>query len=119
MDVDIANLKVRQNELTAKWQKEKQEVEGSKTLKNKLDMLKLELDKAISNADYNLAAKIQNNDIPLLKKQIADLKSKSQDQGRLLDEVVTEDNIAQVVSSWTGIPVSKLSTSESKKSFES
>ena len=96
-------------------QKEKQEVEGSKTLKNKLDMLKLELDKAISNADYNLAAKIQNNDIPLLKKQIADLKSKSQDQGRLLDEVVTEDNIAQVVSSWTGIPVSKLSTSESKK----
>ena len=115
MDVDIANLKVRQNELTAKWQKEKQEVEGSKTLKNKLDMLKLELDKAISNADYNLAAKIQNNDIPLLKKQIADLKSKSQDQGRLLDEVVTEDNIAQVVSSWTGIPVSKLSTSESKK----
>ena len=115
MDADIANLKVRQNELTAKWQKEKQEVEGSKTLKNKLDMLKLELDKAISNADYNLAAKIQNNDIPLLKKQIADLKSKSQDQGRLLDEVVTEDNIAQVVSSWTGIPVSKLSTSESKK----
>ena len=112
MDADIANLKVRQNELTAKWQ---QEVEGSKTLKNKLDMLKLELDKAISNADYNLAAKIQNNDIPLLKKQIADLKSKSQDQGRLLDEVVTEDNIAQVVSSWTGIPVSKLSTSESKK----
>ena len=115
MDADIANLKVRQNELTAKWQKEKQEVEGSKTLKNKLDILKLELDKAISNADYNLAAKIQNNDIPLLKKQIADLKSKSQDQGRLLDEVVTEDNIAQVVSSWTGIPVSKLSTSESKK----
>lgn len=115
MEKEIADLKSRQDELTAKWQQEKSELVSSKKLKNELDQARLQLDKALSNADYNLAAKLQNNDIPLLNKKLSELKSGFAKDGRMLDEVVTESNVAQVVSAWTGIPVAKLSMSESRK----
>lgn len=115
MTSEIENLKVKRDELSAKWKIEKEELSRVKALKVELDTARLQLEKAISNADYNLAAKLQNNDIPLLQKKIDSLKETFSEDNRLLNEVVTEENIAQVISSWTGIPVSKLSMSESKK----
>lgn len=114
MEKEIAELKEKKTALTAKWQAEKKSLEDSKQLKVKLDKAKLELDKAITDGDYENAAKLQNFEIPNLKKKLQDLASK-EDSQRMLNEVVTDETVAEVVSSWTGIPVSKLNNSESNK----
>lgn len=115
LEMEIADLKTKQNELTAKWQEEKASLNEIKNIKHELDLATLRLNKAYSDVDYNLAAKIQNNDIPLLQKKLNDLKKKDNSQNRLIDEVVTEESVATIVSSWTHIPVTKLSMSDSKK----
>ncbi|HBD06417.1 MAG TPA: type VI secretion system ATPase TssH, partial [Firmicutes bacterium] len=118
IEEEIANLKTKQNELTAKWQEEKSGLEQITKLKKDLDIAQLQLNKAYSDVNYNLAAKIQNNDIPLTQKKIKELQEKSSSDNRLLNEVVTEESVASIVSSWTHIPVNKLSMSESRKVLE-
>jgi len=118
IEEEIANLKTKQNELTAKWQDEKSGLEQITKLKKDLDIAQLQLNKAYSDVNYNLAAKIQNNDIPLIQKKIKELQEKSNSDNRLLNEVVTEESVASIVSSWTHIPVNKLSMSESRKVLE-
>ena len=114
MDKEIAHLKEEQSHFKAKWEKEKQELLEAKNAKSNLEKAKLELEKAISNAKYEEAARLQYQTIPDLEKLIAKSQNKENDD-RMLDEVVKEDDIANIVSKWTGIPVSKLKTSESKK----
>ena len=114
MEKDIAELTEKKNELTAKWKAEKGEAEKQKVIKKQLDTAKLNLEKAMQEADYLTAAKIQNNDIPdLTKKLKAALDSTK--TSTLLSDSVTDETVAEVVSSWTGIPVSKLTKSESQK----
>ena len=69
MEKDIAELTSKQSELTAKWQSEKDDSEKQKDVKKKLDIAKLNLQKAMQDADYNTAAKIQNKDIPEFQAQ--------------------------------------------------
>ena len=90
------------------------ESEKQKAIKHKLDIAKLNLEKAMSEADYLTAAKIQNQEIPQLRE---DLKKISAEvgKGKLLSDEVTDESVAEVVSGWTGIPVSKLTQSESAK----
>ncbi|MCH5179599.1 MAG: ATP-dependent chaperone ClpB [Erysipelotrichales bacterium] len=114
MDAEIANLMQKQTELTAKWQKEKDELYRAKNAKKELDLAKIELNKALNDADFEKAAKLQYQTIPDLEKLIIEDKSKDK-SGRMLDEVVDETDIAEVVAKWTGIPVSRLNTSESEK----
>lgn len=114
MSEEISNLKSKKDELTAKWQNEKAALESSKQIKTELDKAKLALDKALNDADYNEAARLQNFVIPSLNKKLKENNSNSGDN-RMLNEVVTEETVAEIVSNWTGIPVSKLTKSESAK----
>ncbi|MDD3383200.1 MAG: AAA family ATPase [Bacilli bacterium] len=107
-------LDSKRNELQVKWEIEKQDLQESKDLKSQLDKAKLDLEKAQNNANYELAAKLQYQDIPNLTKKIKDYEQKTSDD-RLLNEVVTEDEISKIVSKWTRIPVSKMLEAESEK----
>ncbi len=115
IDESIEKLKLTQDELNRKWKEEKSNLNEIKETKRALDLATLNLNKAYSDYDYNLAAKLQNNDIPLLKKKLEELNKLHGEDQKLIDEVVTEDSVASIVSSWTHIPVTKLSTSDSQK----
>ena len=114
IEKEIANFEEKKNALTLKWQNEKKELENVKSYKDQLDKAKLSLEKAINDADYNEAARLQNGVIPELRRKIDSLKERD-DENKMLHEVVTEETVASIVSTWTSIPVSKLSRSESSK----
>lgn len=114
LDQDLSELKSKQTELKAKWMSEKEELNRSKEAKAALEKAKLDLQKALSDANYETAARLQYQTIPEYEKEIKAFEEK-QNEGRMLDEVVKTDNIAEVVAKWTGIPVAKLKSSESSK----
>lgn len=114
MDKEIADLREKQAQFTSKWQLEKKELNESKNAKKELEKAKLDLDKAMQNANYQEASRLQYSVIPELEKKIKSYQEKDK-ENNMLDEVVGEENIASVVSKWTGIPVSKLKQSESNK----
>ena len=114
LDKEMASLKEEQSKFTAKWQKEKQELSKAKSAKEDLEKAKLDLEKAMNNADYENASRLKFSVIPELEELIK--KSSSEiNEDKMLDEVVKEDDIANVISKWTGIPLSKLKQSESDK----
>ena len=114
MDKEIADLREKQAKFTSKWQLEKKELNESKNAKEELEKAKLDLDKAMQNDNYQEASRLQYSVIPELEKKIKSYQEKDK-ENNMLDEVVEEENIASVVSKWTGIPVSKLKQSESNK----
>lgn len=111
---EIASYKEKKDALTLQWENEKDQIEKVKEYQVKLQQTRLALDKAMNDADYNLAAKLQNSDIPALQEKINALKEK-EDKDKILDETVTEETVAGVISNWTGIPISKLTQSETSK----
>lgn len=113
IDKELAEYKEKEKALKSKWLEEKENLNKTKDLKNALEKAKISLEKAMSNADYEEAAKIRYQTIPNLEKEIT--KSSFQEKNRMLDEIVKPDNIASVVSKWTGIPINKLKSSESQK----
>ena len=114
MDKEIADLREKQAKFASKWQLEKKELNESKNAKEELEKAKLDLDKAMQNDNYQEASRLQYSVIPELEKKIKSYQEKDK-ENNMLDEVVEEENIASVVSKWTGIPVSKLKQSESNK----
>ena len=109
-----ANLKEKQSALHSRWKKEKDELQEQKNLKSQLDAARLNLQKAQSDARYEDAARLQYYEIPNLEKRLKEIQSKEKG-GRILDEVVTKDHICEVISKWTGIPLTKLLKSEMEK----
>lgn len=114
LDKELKELKEKQTNYKNRWYKEKEELQESKEHKKELEQAKLDLDKAMSDANYEYAARLRYQIIPELEKAIASFENKKE-QDRILDEVVKEDDIANVVSKWTSIPVSKLKSSETSK----
>ena len=111
---EVANLKEKQQGLHTRWKQEKEEIQEQKDLKTKLDTARLDLQKAQSDARYEDAARLQYYEIPNLEAKLNEIQSKEKG-GRILDEVVTKDHILEVISKWTGIPLTKLKTSETEK----
>ncbi len=109
-----SDLDEKKNSLMAKWQKEKDILTNSKKWKADLDKARIELEKAQNDANYELAAKLQYQTIPTLEKNIKEY-NETVGHDRLLNEVVTEDDISKVVAKWTHIPVSKMMKSETDK----
>lgn len=103
---ELADLKNQEKEIRDVWENEKKELGQVKDLKAKLDNYKLQLQNAYNNSDYSKAAELQYAKIPELEKTIADLSDNA--NHKLISETVTEENIAEVVSKWTHIPVAKL-----------
>jgi ATP-dependent Clp protease ATP-binding subunit ClpB len=115
IDKEIAEVQQEKDRLTLQWTNEKSQFAEVKECQTQLSKLKLDLEKAKNEADYSTAAKLEYSDIPALQKKIADLKKRTEGQNNLLDETVTEETVAEVVSQWTKIPVEKLNRSESSK----
>ena len=111
---ELDELLKKQNELNQKWSKEKAEIQDYKDIKAKMDKSKFELDKAFNEGNYKRASELQYSIIPELQKKIDEYQAKSKDD-HLLSESVTEEDIAEVVSKWTNIPISKLMQGEKEK----
>jgi ATP-dependent Clp protease ATP-binding subunit ClpB len=116
LEKELADLKEKSSRLKAQWQKEKEEITKSQRIGEQIDQLKTELEQAQRRGDLQRASEIQYGKIPELQGQLDDLKTKETAGGHiLLKEEVTEEDIAKVVSSWTGIPVSRLQEGERQK----
>src|SRR5437667_378066 len=116
LERELAELKEKSNALKAEWQKEKAVLEEQRKWKEELDRLRTELERAQRRGELARASEIQYGSIPELEKKLADATAKSANSKKsLLREEVTEEDIAEVVSSWTHIPVSRLQEGERKK----
>ena len=114
LEKDLESLKEKKNILDARWQKEKEDLQQVKQIKEKLEKAKLEMSDAQNSADYEKASKLQYETIPSLEKQLNEI-NENEKEGRMLSEVVDEQSIAKVVAKWTHIDVSKLMSSEREK----
>lgn len=116
---ELGNLKDELNLMKLQWEQEKQAIHGVADLKAELELKKRRLDEAQSTGNYELAAELQYGEIPKLEKQIKDAEAIGEMNGdpdkRLLRENVTEEEIAEIISRWTGIPVTKLVQGEREK----
>src|SRR5213082_1813857 len=117
LEREMAELKEKSNALKAEWQKEKAVIDEQRKWKAELDQLRTELERAQRRGELAKASEIQYGRIPELEKKLADQTAKSAKGGKstLLREEVTEEDIAEVVSSWTHIPVSRLQEGERQK----
>ncbi|MBX7061903.1 MAG: ATP-dependent chaperone ClpB [Pyrinomonadaceae bacterium] len=114
----IADLKERSSGMKAKWQSEKEEIEKMRSAKEELEEAKLELERARQAGDLNLAAELQYGKIPDIQKRLdADQTrlEEIQSDGVFLKEEVDEEDVAEVVARWTGVPVSKMLEGEMQK----
>lgn len=114
---ELANLKEQESILLAQWKQEKEELEKVKNAKIELDKQKLLFNQAQIDGEYEKAAQIQYQIIPELEKEIKAIEASVsvEDENRLLTEVVTDEEIAKIVSRWTHIDVSKLMSTEREK----
>ncbi len=113
---DIAKLSEQRNEINAKWLKEKQKSEDLTAIKKEIEALKLEAERASRAGDYARVAEIQYGKIKEKEDALQILELEMQNhQNELIKEEVTAENISEVISKWTGIPVTKLLQSEREK----
>merc|ERR1719218_48320 len=122
---EISNLKETLAPLSAKWEAERSRADELKEVKEKLDRLEAKSFQAERMGDYEKAADLKYGAIPDLKAHLSKLETKEaerranrnidDDDGGIVDEVVTPDDIANVISRWTGIPVSKLSQTDRER----
>jgi len=120
LEKELAELKEKSDALKAEWQKEKAQITEQAKLKEQLDQLRTELERAQRRGELGKASEIQYGRIPELEKKLANMEESARKNAgatrrRLLRQEVTEEDIAQVVSSWTGIPVSRLQEGERAK----
>lgn len=111
---ELKALKEQEAFLTDRWEKEKNELRAIKDVQKDLEKARYDYEQAINKGNYNEAAELQYSIIPSLEKKIAEYESK-QESDKILSEIVTEDDIAQIVSQWTKIPVAKLVKGDKEK----
>jgi ATP-dependent Clp protease ATP-binding subunit ClpB len=111
----IEELEKEYSNLDEIWKKEKSKVQGSQHLKEELEKAKSELEFASRNNDLGKMSELQYGKIPELESKISEIESVDNEDMTLLRNKVTEDEIAQIVARWTGIPVDKMMESEKEK----
>ena len=115
---ELAELKSQEQALAAQWQLEKGGIRSVQHLREEIERVRLDIGEAERNYDLNRAAELKHGRLPELEKQLQLQEEKLQstdEQAKLLREEVTEDEIAEIVSRWTGIPVNRLVESEREK----
>jgi ATP-dependent Clp protease ATP-binding subunit ClpB len=118
IEKELANLRAQADALRAQWQAEKQAVQRLRSRREQIEQTKIEIEKAEREYDLNRAAELKYGKLADLERRLQDEEkrlSEKQGQARLLKEEVDEEDIAEVVSRWTGIPVSKLLEGELQK----
>ena len=113
IDKELYDMKLKEADLKAAWNKEKQINDNIKSKKQELEKAKYDLEYAENNYDLERAAKLRHGIIPDLEKQLQELAN--QEKNRILSDTVTSDDIANVISKWTNIPIAKLVSSEKEK----
>ncbi len=116
LEKELAELKEKSGALKAEWQKEKAVIDEQRKWKEELDQVRTELERATRRGELAKASELQYGKIPELEKKLNEAAAKEKGRKtRLLREEVTEEDIAEVVSKWTGIPVSRLQEGEREK----
>jgi ATP-dependent Clp protease ATP-binding subunit ClpB len=118
LEKELADLKEQKNHLSAHWQQEKEAIQTIRKFKEELDQVRQEIERAQRSGDYTKASELQYGKLPALDKQIQDQEGRLaqlQKGQRMLKEEVDEEDIAEVVSRWTHIPVSRLMEGEIEK----
>ncbi|MCB0232862.1 MAG: AAA family ATPase, partial [Anaerolineae bacterium] len=118
LESELADLQEQRSGMRAQWMREKEAISDIRDKKAEVEQLRLDLERAQRVADFDLAARLQYGEIPAAEKAVKaaqdELKLVQKDQS-FLEEEVTEEHIAAVVSRWTGVPVSKMLESEKAK----
>lgn len=115
---ELSDLKEVASSMRAKWEKEKEDIHKVRDLREHLERLRRELEEAEGNYDLNKAAELRHGKIPAIEKELKEAEEMSahnKQENRLLREEVSEEEIADIVSRWTGIPVAKLVEGEREK----
>ena len=113
---DLAEKPAKLGELSARWEKERAELNRIGELKTRLDGLRIEAERSQREGNLERASRLLYGEIPALEKQLTDAESaEDNDVDRMVGDQVTEDDIAAVVSAWTGIPTGRLLAGESQK----
>lgn len=118
LNVDLANLKEERNEIFAKWESEKSVVDNIQQTKHDIEEFKQEAERAERNGDYGQVAELRYGKIKEAQEKLEVLQQELQEQQEgetLIKEEVTNEDIAEVVAKWTGIPVTKMLQSEREK----
>jgi ATP-dependent Clp protease ATP-binding subunit ClpB len=118
LEEELANLREKSSGMKAQWQSEKAAIQEIRGKKEKLDELKVELDRASRTGDLARAAELQYGTLPALQKEIAESDARLaelQTQSKFLKEEVDADDIAEVVARWTGIPVTRMLQSDRER----
>ncbi|HWR16930.1 MAG TPA: ATP-dependent chaperone ClpB [Terriglobales bacterium] len=121
VEKQLAELNEQISALRARWEQEKGSINRVRELKERIEQLKLEQETATRKGDYNRASQIQYGELPQLQQELDKLNAHmdgSASGSRMLKEEVDEEDIARIVSKWTGIPVSKMLEGEVKKLVE-
>src|SRR5450432_3228305 len=114
LEAELASLEKRSADLTARWKSEKEKLLGAQKAKTELDQLRVELANAQRNGEYQRAGELAYGRIPELERKLKNIEA-DESKGVVLEEAVTADHIAQVVSRWTGIPVDRMLEGEKEK----
>jgi len=116
IESEIAELKDRGNKMKAQWELEKEYIKREKEIKKEIEEIKLKIQEAERNYDLETLAKLKYGKLPELENTLANEKKRQSElSGRMLKEEVTEEEIAEIISKWTGIPVTKLMEEEKEK----
>jgi len=112
---ELADLRDQSDAMRAQWENEKQELDGVRTLREKIEQTKREIEEAERRYDLNRAAELKHGTLPDLERQLKTAEDSQTMDNRLLREEVTEEEIAEITSRWTGIPVTRLVEGEREK----
>jgi ATP-dependent Clp protease ATP-binding subunit ClpB len=115
LESELASLEKQSADLTTRWQSEKSKLSDAAKLKAELDQLKNELANAQRRGEYQRAGELAYGRIPALEKKLKDVEGAEKQKTAMVEEAVTADHIAQVVSRWTGIPVDRMLEGEREK----
>lgn len=111
---ELSSLREKMNTLKLQWESEKKDIQALRLIREEIEKNRIEIEKAEREYDLNKAAELRHGKLPALEKKLKDAEGKTP-AGRLLREEVTEEEIAEIVARWTGIPVTRLIEGEREK----
>ena len=112
---ELAEQRDRFHEMKSRWEQEKDSVSNVKAIKSEIERVKGEIENAQLRYEYETAARLKYSDLPALEKRLAEAEAAGERKESMVHDTVTEEEIADIVARWTGIPVSKLMESERQK----
>jgi ATP-dependent Clp protease ATP-binding subunit ClpB len=115
LEKELNELKVQQKDLEGRWKQEKEAAQKPLLLQQKIEQARQQMEAAMRDGDWARAAELRHKDIPELEKQLAEASSAGTGGQKLIREEVTEEDVAAVVSRWTGVPVTRLLSGEVEK----